>query len=150
MERAIREAKIAKRNGDYAIGAVVIRGNKIIAAGSSHSKRHENPIGHAEMLVIEKSSKILKRRHLSDCILYSTHEPCPMCAAAAVYAKMGGVVFGARIADMKNYRVKNGNEKYLWRTIEIPCAEIVRKSTEKIPIVKDFMRDECIELFHSV
>ena len=149
MELAIREAQEARRKGDYAVGAVLVRGGKIISAESNRSKRDQNPIAHAEVLTILKASKIFKTRHLSNCILYVTHEPCSMCTSVAVWARLRGIIYGARISDMKKFREKNGNKNWLWRTIEISCEEIINKSTEKIPIVKDFMRKECIQLFHS-
>lgn len=149
MELAIQCAKTARKRGDYAIGAVIVRGDKTIASCGNQSKTHESPIGHAETLAIIKASKILKRRHLSDCVLYATNEPCAMCAAVAIWAKLGGIVYGARTSDMKRHRQKRSNSKYLWRTIDISAFEIVRKSTEKIALTKDFMRSECKKLFHD-
>ncbi len=149
MERAIREAKAAKRMGDYAIGAVMARGNRIISSASNRSIRDENPIGHAETLAILQASKVLKRRHMSDCVLYTTHEPCPMCSSAAVWAKLNGIVYGSRVSDMNDHGKNHGNQRYSWRTIKISSKEIVKKSPGKIEIVKDFMRDECKKLFHS-
>lgn len=149
MKRAIVEAKKARRRGDYAIGAVLVKGNKIIAICSSRSKRDNNPVAHAETLAIIEGSKNLKSRHLKDCILYSTHEPCPMCAGAVVWAKLKGVVYGARYQDMKKYRNNHANHKYLWRTINIPCTEVFKKSTEEIFVIKDFLRKECKALFHN-
>lgn len=149
MLEAIRQAKVAKKEGDYAVGAVLVKSNKTIASCSNRSKRDESPIAHAEILAIVKACKKLKTRHLSDCILYTTHEPCPMCSSVAVWAKLKGIVYGARMVDMKNYQKNSANERYLWRTIHIPCKEVIAKSTEKVEIVKDFMRGECIRLFHN-
>lgn len=149
MFEAIRQAKLAEEQGDYAVGAVLVKDDKIIASSANRSKRDESPIAHAETLAIVEASKQFKSRHLPNCTLYVTHEPCPMCASVAVWAKLKGIVYGARIEDMKRYRETNGNEHYLWRTIEISCEEVVIKSTEKIEIIKDFMRDDCIALFHS-
>lgn len=149
MQLAINEAEKARQRGDYGVGAVLVKGNKILAICSNRSKRDESPIAHAETLAIMKASKILKSRHLEDCILYATHEPCPMCASVIVWARLKGVVYGARYQDMKDYRKKHANHSYLWRTIHIPCREIFRKSTEKIEWVQDFMREECIKLFHN-
>ncbi len=73
----------------------------------------------------------------------------PMCASVIVWAQLKGVVYGASYQDMKEYRKKHANHKYLWRTIHIPCREIFRKSTEKIKYAKDFMRKECVALFHN-
>jgi tRNA(adenine34) deaminase len=149
MELAIREAEIARKKGDYAVGAVLVNGNKIMAVASNRSKRDESPIAHAETLAILKASKMRKNRHLKDCTLYTTHEPCPMCASVVVWARLKGVVYGARCQDMREYQKKHANHEYLWRTIRIPCHEVFRKSTEKVELVKDFMRKECKELFHN-
>jgi len=149
MELAIKAAQLAQRQGDYAVGAVLVKDDKVIAKCSNRSKRDESPIAHAETLAIIEASKILKKRHLNGCVLYCTHEPCPMCASVIVWARLNGVVYGARYQDMKKYRKKNANHRYLWRTIDIPSREIFTKSTEKIERVKDFMRKECIQLFHN-
>lgn len=150
MLEAIRQAKIAQNEGDYAVGAVLVKDNKIITACTNRSKRDESPIAHAELLAIIEASKIFHTRHLTDCILYATNEPCPMCSSVIVWARLKGVVYGARIEDMKKYRDVYSNEHYLWRTINIPCEEIINKSVEKIEIVKDFLRDECVKLFHNL
>ena len=149
MLEAIRQAELARKAGDYAVGAVVVQGNKIISAASNRSKRDENPIAHAETLAILEASRKFGKRHLPDCVLYTTHEPCPMCAAVAVWARMKGIVYGARIEDMADYRRNNSHQKkFLWRTIDIPCKEVCRKSTEKVMVSGDFMREECARLFH--
>lgn len=149
MWLAIKEAQKAHKRGDYAIGAVLVKGSKVLAICSSRSKRDESPIAHAESLAILKGSKILKSRHLKSCILYTTHEPCPMCASLIVWARLKAVVYGARYQDMKKYSEANSNHHYLWRTIDIPSSRIFARSTEKIESIKDFMREECIELFHN-
>lgn len=150
MKMAIQEAKNAQQQGDYAVGAVLLNGSKVLAICSNRSKRDESPIAHAETLAIIKGSKILKKRHLKNCILYATHEPCPMCAGVIVMAKLKGVVYGARYQDMKKYSKDNSNNNYLWRTIDISCSEIFKKSTENIQLIKDFMRQDCIKLFHNI
>jgi tRNA(Arg) A34 adenosine deaminase TadA len=149
MDVAIREAKAARKRGDYAVGAVLTQDGKILAVASNRSKRDESPIAHAETLAILKGAKKMKHRHLPECVLYTTHEPCPMCASVIVWAKLKGVVYGARISDMDKYRQRNGNQNYLWRTIKIPFREVVDKSDEKIEIIPDFMRKDCVNLFHS-
>lgn len=149
MEMAIKEARVAQQEGDYAVGAILVKGNKVIAKCSNRSKRDESPIAHAETLAIMEGSKVLKSRHLKNCVLYATHEPCPMCASIVVWARLKGVVYGAKYQDMKKYKKKNFNHHYLWRTINIPSKEIFSKSTEKIETVGNFMRKECVELFHN-
>ncbi|MFA6340933.1 MAG: nucleoside deaminase [Candidatus Paceibacterota bacterium] len=149
MELAIKAAKRSRDIGDYAIGAVLAKNGKVIAVCGNRAKTSENSSAHAEVLAITKANKIMKSRHLKDCILYTTHEPCPMCASLAVWAKLKGVVYGASYKDMKEYHRKHANKKYLWRTIDIPCKDIFNKSPENIEVVKGFMRGECIKLFHD-
>jgi len=149
MREAIRQAEMARAAGDYAIGAVIVHDDRVIAACSSRSKRDESPVVHAETLALVEASKILKSRHLPHCILYTTHEPCPMCASVAVWARIKGIVYGARTEDMAAYRKSHTNPHYLWRTIDISCEDVIAKSTEKVEVVKDFLREECVKLFHS-
>lgn len=149
MDKAITYAIRAQRNGDYAIGAIIVKGGTIIAASENRSKQDQNPMAHAEALAIIRATKNLKNRHLTDCVLYTTHEPCPMCASLCVFARIKAIVYGARINDMSDYRSKNANGKYLWRTIDISCRKVIQKSGEPIEIVGDFMRNECVQLFHN-
>lgn len=113
MQLAVKKAEVARQKGDYAVGAVLVKGNKIIAACNNRSKRDESPIAHAKMLVIMEANKILEKRHLEDCVLYCIHEPCPMCASVIVWARLRGVIYGARYQDMKKYRERHANHHYL-------------------------------------
>lgn len=149
MKAAIQEAMKARALGDYAIGAVVVKNCKIIAQSPNHSKIDEDPSSHAEMLAIRYAAKKLGSRHLSGCILYTTHEPCPMCAGASVMAMLEGVVFGASRKDMGDYRSKNGNDKFLWRNSNIPATLVLSEGVPKIEVIEGFMREECKDLFHS-
>ena len=149
MRAAIEEAVKAKEAGDYAIGAVIVKNGTIIARSPNRTKKDQDPTQHAEAAVIREAVKILGHRHLNGCILYTTHEPCPMCATAAVWARLEGLVFGARIEDMDNFRVKNGNNEWTWRTVGISVSEIFAKGEPKVELVEDFMRDDCRQLFHS-
>lgn len=149
MEAAIAQALHARNEGDYAIGAVIVRDGKIISRATNRSKIEQDATQHAEIVAIRTASKLLGSRYLDNCILYTTHEPCPMCAAAVVWAKMSGVVSGARMEDMTEYRIKNGTSSWQWRTIHIPAREVLKKGEPHIEIVEAFMRDECKELFHS-
>ena len=149
MLEAIRQAKLARDDGDYAIGAVIVKDNEVLVACSSRSKRDNSPIAHAEILAITEACDLLNSRHIPDCILYATHEPCPMCSSAAVFSRLKGIVYGAFIDDMRKHRLKSEGSNYLWRTIDISCEEVIKKSTEDIALIKGFMREDCMKLFHS-
>jgi len=147
MEMAIEEAVKAKSLGDYAIGAVIV-GDDLIARAANKTKINQDATDHAEIMVIRKASKILKRRYMSECVIYTTHEPCPMCAGAIHYANLKGIVYGARMEDMAAYRKSNSNKDYLWRTMGHKAIDIFKNVPNK-PFIVEFMRDECKELFHN-
>ena len=149
MKMAIDVATKSRELGDYAVGAVIVRNGEVIAKGLNRIKLDKDAILHAEMVAIHEASKKLDSRFLQDCVLYTTHEPCPMCASAAIWARMKGIVFGASLHDMIHYAQKNGTRDWTWRTIDITTEEIVNKGNPKIELVKEFMRKECNQLFHT-
>ena len=149
MTAAIEEAVRSQEKGDYAIGAAIVKDGEIIARAQNRSKIDNDATKHAEMLAIQEASKKLKSRHLNGCILYTTHEPCPMCASAAVWAKLSRIVSGARTEDMAGYSFKNGNDDWNWRTIRISAREILEKGEPKVQMTEECMRSECRKLFHD-
>lgn len=148
MREAIQEALIAKRRGDYAIGAIIVRGDDIIARSPNISRSLNDPTRHAELEVIRIAISVLGKRFLNDCVLYTTHEPCPMCATAAVWAKLGGIAYGSRLSDMIEYATIHRNEKWVWRTVNIAAADIMKVADPQIEIVGDVLREDCKNLFH--
>ncbi len=95
MRAALREAREALEHGEVPVGAVVARGEEIIAAAHNEREETGDPTAHAEVLALRRAAAKLGRRRLRDCTLYVTLEPCPMCAGAAVMAQIGAVYFGA-------------------------------------------------------
>lgn len=88
MKLATMLAYTAKQKGEVPIGAVVVKGNKIIAKAYNLREHHQIATHHAEVLAIEKACKKLKSWRLDDCDLYVTLEPCPMCAGAILNARI--------------------------------------------------------------
>lgn len=95
MERAIELARQAAAIGEVPVGAVVYRGNEIIAEAANTREFDRDPCGHAEFLAIRAAAKKLSDWRLSECSLAVTLEPCPMCAGAIVNARVGRVIYGA-------------------------------------------------------
>lgn len=149
MMAAIRAAKSARANGDYAVGAVIALGGREVSAGGNRTHLDEEPTQHAEMIAIRDASATLRTKNLSGCFLYSTHEPCPMCMSAAIWARISTVVFGATMADHKEFRDSFGNVRWPWRVIDIPAEEVAARSQSDIQIVPGYMRESCIKLFHD-
>lgn len=94
MKEAIKQAKKAYKINEVPIGCVIVHENKIIARGYNKRNLKKNTLAHAELLAIEKASKVLGDWRLEDCTLYVTLEPCQMCAGAIVQARIKKVVIG--------------------------------------------------------
>jgi len=95
MEAALAQARLAATKNEVPIGAVVMRGDEIVAQAHNETVARRNPTYHAEFLVIERALEALETDRLTDCTLYVTIEPCAQCAGAIVLAKVKTLVFGA-------------------------------------------------------
>lgn len=95
MEYALQEAKKAAEKGEVPIGAVVVKNGEIIASAHNLCEGLRDPTAHAEILAIKKAAEKLGDFRLTGAELYVTLEPCPMCAGAAVNARISEIIFGA-------------------------------------------------------
>lgn len=95
MKEALREARAALVEDEIPIGAVIVCKGRIIARGHNMTENLHDPSAHAEMIAITAATEALGGKYLSDCTLYVTVEPCPMCAGALAWAQTGRIVFGA-------------------------------------------------------
>lgn len=94
MTEALREAKAALEEGEIPIGAVVICRGRIIGKGHNMTERLHDATAHAEMIAITAATEAMGGKYLSDCTLYVTVEPCPMCAGALNWSQIGRIVYG--------------------------------------------------------
>ncbi len=95
MEQAFREAQLAFEESEVPIGAVVVIKNRIIGRGHNQTEALKDATAHAEMIAITSASENHGDWRLDDSILYSTIEPCAMCAGAAVLSRVKTIVYGA-------------------------------------------------------
>ena len=95
MAAALEQARRAASLDEVPIGAVVMRGDEIVAEAHNETAARKNPTYHAEFLVIERALEALETDRLTDCTLYVTIEPCAQCAGAIVLAKVKTLVFGS-------------------------------------------------------
>ena len=95
MLEALKEARKALNHDDVPVGAVIVKGGKIIARAHNKKELTNQATRHAEIEAIEKASKKLNNWYLSDCDLYVTFEPCLMCCGAILNSRIDNVYFGA-------------------------------------------------------
>lgn len=95
MRLAIEQAGIAGRAGEVPVGAVLVREDKVLATGANRPISARDPTAHAEVEALRAGALALESYRLTDTTLYVTLEPCAMCAAAIVHARVHRVVFGA-------------------------------------------------------
>lgn len=96
MRIALDLAREAEHRGEVPVGAVVVFENRVLGAGSNHPIASRDPTAHAEILALRQAATVLNNYRLEGTILYSTLEPCPMCAGALLAARVKKLVFGAR------------------------------------------------------
>jgi tRNA(adenine34) deaminase len=96
MAHALALAQKAYAAGEVPVGAVVVRDGGVVGEGWNRKHAARNALCHAEMMAIEEAGRTIGDWRLTDCALYVTLEPCPMCAGAILNARVGTVVFGAR------------------------------------------------------
>lgn len=94
MNEALKEAKKALSLNEVPVGAVIVKDGKIIARAHNLRETLNDPTAHAEIIVIKKASEILQSWRLTECSLYVTLEPCPMCAGAILQSRIGKVYIG--------------------------------------------------------
>ncbi len=134
MHLALTEAK----KGDAPYGAVIVKDNEVVAVGHNTVRRDNDPSAHAEINVIRSLTAKIKNPSLSGYSIYTTGEPCPMCATACVWTGISEIVYGASIQDLISINQSQ---------INISCEELIAKSFINIKVTKGILRNECLELF---
>ncbi|MEG0752765.1 MAG: nucleoside deaminase, partial [Angelakisella sp.] len=95
MTLALEQARLAQSRGEVPVGAVLVQNGQVLAACGNTREQENDPLGHAEIKVIQEGARILGDWRLTGCTLYVTLEPCPMCAGAILNARIQKVVYGA-------------------------------------------------------
>ena len=95
MREALKEAQAAMTAGEIPIGAVVSWKGRIIGRGHNMTEKLHDTTAHAEMLAITAATEAMGGKYLTDCTLYVTVEPCPMCAGALAWSQISRIVYGA-------------------------------------------------------
>jgi len=135
MKMALEEAEEGGRKGEVPVGAVLVKGDRVLAKDHNRCIELSDPTAHAEVLVIRKGGGVLGNYRLNNTVLYVTAEPCPMCVSAMVHGRISRLVFGAlepkfgaveskfRLLEDNGFNHKVEVNR---STLEMECAEILR------------------------
>lgn len=129
VRAALHQAEMAASEGEVPVGAVIVRDGKVISSGRNNREASQRPDGHAEINAIHQSGQ----RYLSDCTMYVTLEPCPMCAGMIVASRLKRLVFGA-------WDPKSGACGSLYNIADDP------RLNHSVDVVRGVLADECGQL----
>lgn len=133
MEIALAEAEKAGEMGEVPVGAVIVYGGNIIAAGHNMREAWHDATAHAEIVAIKEACRVLHNWRLTGCTMYVTVEPCPMCSGAILNSRMDRVVFGCPDA-------RGGGVESLFNILTHP------KLNHRVLVLGGFMEKQCLEL----
>ena len=136
MRTALKEAANAAEEGEVPVGAVVVHEGRVIGRAHNQMEKLRDATAHAEMIAITQASAALDAWRLEGAELYATIEPCPMCAGAAILARMSKIVYGAD------------------DPIAGACGSVFnivseRRLNHRIPVVKGVLSEECGSLIRE-
>ena len=137
MLKAIENAKIAFSNGDVPLGAVIVRDGEIIAEAFNERESSGRATAHAEILAIERACERLGRWRLSDCEMYVTLEPCPMCAGAILNARIGKIY----------YALKESNSGSFGSVLNLNSYPLLHKVQTEVGVCESESRELLSEFF---
>jgi guanine deaminase len=120
LERAIKLAEDGIKNGGGPFGAVIVRKGEIISEAINTVVHSHDPTAHAEVVAIRKASDFLGTHILSDCVLYTSCEPCPMCLGAIYWSGIETVFFAT---DRRDAAAAGFNDKFIYDEIGLSPEE---------------------------
>lgn len=147
MRRCVRLAREAALSGNYGLGAAVIRDGVVLGESGSGLVQGHDPTAHPEVQAIRRAAERVGSRYLTGAFLLSTLEPCPMCTAAAIWAKMRGIAFGATRDDARAWVSGHPDETFTWRQIDIRARDVVWAGHPRLEVYEGVRREECLEPF---
>lgn len=141
VRAALEEARRAQADGNPPFGAVLATGEgDILARAGNTEGRTGDCTGHAETNLIRTVSPEYAPETLSDCTLYASTEPCPMCAGAIFWSRVGRVVFGLRAE--RHYAMKEGG-----RQLRLSCEEVLAHGNHEVEVIGPVLEDEAAAVF---
>lgn len=138
MQQAIDAARDGLAAGQSPFGCVIVRDGKLLASGHNEVWKRTDPTAHAEMVAIQRAASALRGIDLSGSVLYSTCEPCPMCASAIHWARFDEIVYGASIADA---------ETAGFNELHVSIATLYGSGGSAVRVTSGVLATQCAALF---
>ena len=137
MKRAIELSKESINSGGGPFGSVIVRNDKIISEGINRVTVNNDPTAHGEIVAIRNACKELNTFNLSNCSLYSSCEPCPMCMSAIYWSRIGKVYYANTRDDAKKIEF---DDSFIY-------SEISKENKDRSILMEQILRDEALEAF---
>ncbi len=145
MKMALEEAQKASRRREVPVGAVLVKGDRVLARDHNRCIEFKDPTAHAEVIVLRKGGEVLGNYRLNNTTMYVTTEPCPMCVSAMMHGRISRLVFGTpepkfgaveskfRLLKDKGF---NHQIEHTQGILEKECAEILKSFFKKKRVLK--------------
>jgi tRNA(Arg) A34 adenosine deaminase TadA len=140
LRQAIELARKARNDGRHPFGALIVneRGETVVAARNNAVRPNGDPTQHAEMLACSQAARLLTEAELAKCTLYTSTEPCAMCAGAIYWTGIGRVVFALAETGLLRYTGSHTENP----TLDLPCREVFARGQKPIAVAGPFLEDE--------
>ena len=140
LRQAIDLARKARNDGRHPFGSLIVneRGETVVAARNNAVRPKGDPTQHAEMLACAQAARLLTETELARCTLYTSTEPCAMCAGAIYWTGIGRVVFALAETGLSRYTGSHTENP----TLDLPCREVFARGQKPILVAGPLLEDE--------
>jgi len=140
LRQAIELARKARNDGRHPFGALIVneQGEIVVAARNNAVRPNGDPTQHAEMLACGQAARLLAETELAKCTLYTSTEPCAMCAGAIYWTGIGRVVFALAETGLLGYTGSHTENP----TLDLPCREVFARGQKPIVVAGPLLEDE--------
>ena len=140
LRRSIELAREARANGQHPFGSLIVnpRGAVVVESRNNAVRPKGDPTQHAEMLACAAAAKLLVKSELAQCTLYTSTEPCAMCACAIYWTGVGRVVFALSQKGLGGHTGNGGEHP----TLDLHCREVFARGQRKIMVAGPLLEDE--------
>ena len=140
LRQAIDLARKARNDGRHPFGSLIVneRGVTVVAARNNAVRPNGDPTQHAEMLACGQAARLLTEAELAKCTLYTSTEPCAMCAGAIYWTGIGRVVFALAETGLLRYTGSHAQNP----TLDLPCREVFARGQKPIVVAGPFLEEE--------